>query len=220
MTSHQRGASQPDTGLSHPTDRAAGAEPVAWQIEWCPGRWVTLPSDWTPDEAATNQNYRALYVAQTASVHQPREITEEDRQYASELMADLANLDQGLSRRAIAEQWFRKARVEHSLCAPPDENASPDAVRKIEHNKPSIETEGLTGREHDPWLCHVTPNEVYTTSNRILDLIQESDPLGDRITQHELLIFSQAFADLGRSQALYRFQHGLDDTGKDRSAAS
>lgn len=72
--------------------------------------------------------------------------------------------------------------------------------------------EGLTGREQSPWLCHVTPAEVYTTSNRILDLIQESDPFGDRITQHELRIFSQAFADLGNSQALYRFQHGLDQS--------
>lgn len=70
--------------------------------------------------------------------------------------------------------------------------------------------EGLTGRDHGPWLHLVTPQEVYTISNKILDLIQESDPHGDRVSQHELRIFSQAFADLGNSQALYRFQHGMD----------
>ncbi len=70
--------------------------------------------------------------------------------------------------------------------------------------------EGLTGRDHGPWLHLVTPRDVYTTCNKILDFIQESDPLGDRITAHDIRVFSQAFSDLGASLALYRFQHGMD----------
>lgn len=41
------------------------------------------------------------------------EPTEEDRQYASELLADLAN--GGTPRLEIAARWFRKARLENRL---------------------------------------------------------------------------------------------------------
>lgn len=43
---------------------------------------------------------------------EPRHVTDEDRNYASELLADLAN--GGLPRLEIAAQWFRKARIENS----------------------------------------------------------------------------------------------------------
>jgi hypothetical protein len=45
---------------------------------------------------------------------EPRDITDADREYASELLADLANPD-GLPRHEIAAQWFRKARVENAI---------------------------------------------------------------------------------------------------------
>lgn len=49
----------------------------------------------------------------TVSADESRLITETDREYASELLADLTNGD--LPRLEIAARWFRKARVELSL---------------------------------------------------------------------------------------------------------
>jgi len=56
----------------------------------------------------------SVSVAQTAQVfEEPRNVTAADREYASELLADLTSYD--LPRLEIAARWFRKARVEHSL---------------------------------------------------------------------------------------------------------
>ena len=56
----------------------------------------------------------SVSVAQTAQVfEEPRNVTAADREYASELLADLTSDD--LPDLEIAARWFRKARVEHSL---------------------------------------------------------------------------------------------------------
>jgi len=44
-----------------------------------------------------------------------RQVIQEDREYASELLADLNSGD--LPRLEIAARWFRKARVERALCS-------------------------------------------------------------------------------------------------------
>lgn len=88
---------------------------------------------------------RALYHAilpQNAAVQQsaarndePRTVTDDDREYASELLADLANDLQGLSRAEIVARWFRKARVEHSLRTPvvaPTTSPEPTSLQKTQ----------------------------------------------------------------------------------------
>ncbi len=63
---------------------------------------------WTAQDIA-----HAIQKCLPTAVEETRQITEEDRQYASELLADLRN--GGEPRLYVAAQWFRKARVEHSL---------------------------------------------------------------------------------------------------------
>ena len=104
---------------SYPRSESA---PVAW-------RWRNIlggPDHWTysAERPADHPQYiteplyvapQSLALAQTAQVTfaEPRNVTAADREYASELLADLTSYD--LPRLEIAARWFRKARVEHSL---------------------------------------------------------------------------------------------------------
>ncbi|MCK1503898.1 hypothetical protein [Bradyrhizobium sp. 18] len=60
-----------------------------------------------------NDDLRVPPQPSPAATVETRSITDEDRNYASELLADLANGDE--PRLQVAAQWFCKARVEHSL---------------------------------------------------------------------------------------------------------
>lgn len=75
----------------------------------CGSRAAEYPNDIL---AALAWNTRAAHPPHT---EESRIVTHADREYASELLADLTNDD--LPRLEITARWFRKARVENALRA-------------------------------------------------------------------------------------------------------
>lgn len=76
-----------------------GQGPLSRHHAYQPTHWIPLPEPPAPSRPSSSDA--------------TRDVTEQDRQYASELLANLASPD--LPRLEIAARWFRKARVENSL---------------------------------------------------------------------------------------------------------
>lgn len=86
------------------------------------GEWVAELNDEREDSAAP--------VPSPDDAGETRLITDADREYASELLADLTSDD--LPHLEIAARWFRKARVERSLSPSPAVAAEPETEQQFE----------------------------------------------------------------------------------------
>lgn len=108
----------------------------------------------------------------TARIEQPRTVIEDDRRYASELLADLANGGENLSRAERAARWFRKARVEHSLCASATPSECPHPWAHQDQNGVPF----CAGCGED-WtnVLHPQPVEAFTPEDAWHDLVEKDD---------------------------------------------
>lgn len=158
-------------------------------MKWTPEQFWEYVEGLTSDRQAEQMREMMAecgLIVSAPQASQPQTVTDSDCEYASELLADLANEGENLSRVEKAARWFRKARVEHSLLMALS-NAEPVAKAFCRHCHDEVSTVQCCeacGGELEQHLIAAPPVRSAATTDAPVDLERVAKSLASMMTEY------------------------------------